>query len=171
MTPSPKLEMVAIGTLKVDPQNVRSHSARNVQAIKTFLAEYGQQKPVVANVEGVVIAGNGVLMAAKELGWTHMMVIRTALDPKKQRQYAVADNRATDLSEFNDQYLISVLKDYPDELPAMGFTDDELQKLLKETTEVPAKTKVDVTTHVKCPKCGHDISIKKSGKNREPAEA
>ena len=66
-----------IGDLNPDPANARKHPDRNLEAIKSSLARFGQKKPLVARpVNGslIVVAGNGTLAAAKMLGWTHLAV-------------------------------------------------------------------------------------------------
>ena len=59
-----KTEKANVADLMLDPSNVRKHSAENLNAIKASLAKFGQQKPIVADKKGVVVAGNGQLMAA-----------------------------------------------------------------------------------------------------------
>ena len=64
-----KLEHVDIKTLKPDPGNARRHDKRNLQAIADSLNQFGQRKPIVVTADGIVLAGNGTLEAAKLLGW------------------------------------------------------------------------------------------------------
>lgn len=56
---------MVIDTLSADPANVRLHDERSIRAIKASLQRFGQQKPVVIDEAGVVIAGNGMLEAAR----------------------------------------------------------------------------------------------------------
>ena len=56
------LETVTIESLKLDPNNARKHSKRNLDAIKASLEKFGQRKPIFVH-NGVVIAGNGTLEA------------------------------------------------------------------------------------------------------------
>ena len=74
-----KLEAISIESLSLDPSNVRKHSRRNLDAIKASLRKFGQQKPIVVDAKCIVLAGNGTLTAAKELGWTEV-VARSVLD-------------------------------------------------------------------------------------------
>lgn len=52
---------------------------KNIEAIKGSLAKFGQQKPIVVNKDNVVVAGNGTLEAARQLGWKEINVVRTNL--------------------------------------------------------------------------------------------
>ena len=49
---------IPIQDLSVDPANARSHNSRNIEAIKSSLVKFGQQKPIVVNAKNEVIAGN-----------------------------------------------------------------------------------------------------------------
>ena len=63
-----KIEQVPVGKLKVDDSNARAHKTKGIDAIKRSLTMYSQQKPIVVDANGVVVAGNGTLQAAVELG-------------------------------------------------------------------------------------------------------
>lgn len=95
------VERVNIDHLQLDERNARAHPEKNLRVIEQSLAKFGQQKPVVVDVDGVVIAGNGLVMAARNLGWKTVNVVRTALTDDLARAYALADNRAGDLSEWD----------------------------------------------------------------------
>lgn len=92
--------VVDISSLKPDRKNARRHSQVNIEAIKNSLKMFGQQKPIVCNKENVVIAGNGTLQAAKELGWSHIAVV--VFDGEKDaRAFAIADNRTAELASWD----------------------------------------------------------------------
>lgn len=96
-----KIETVAVGSLVLDPANVRLHDAKNLEAIKGSLARFGQQKPIVVDAKGVVLAGNGTLTAARALGWKTITVARTSLTGSEAVAFALADNRTSDLSTWD----------------------------------------------------------------------
>lgn len=76
-----QIEEVAIASLAFDPSNARKHSVKNLDAIKGSLAKFGQQKPIVIS-NGVVVAGNGTLEAARSLGWESIRAVTSLeLDP------------------------------------------------------------------------------------------
>ena len=103
-------KLMAISKLAYDPNNAREHGDSNLEYIKGSLAKFGQQKPIVVTPEGLVIAGNGTLEAAKDLGWEKINVIETKLDSLHQTAYALADNRTSETSEWNKETLASSLK-------------------------------------------------------------
>lgn len=68
-----------IDQIVLDPANLRIHGEKSIAAIAASLARFGQQKPVVVDSKGVVIAGNGLLQAAKSLGWNSIAAIESTL--------------------------------------------------------------------------------------------
>jgi ParB-like chromosome segregation protein Spo0J len=129
------VESLALADLAADPANARVHSPRNLDAIKASLQRFGQQKPIVVDSKGVVRAGNGTLAAAKALGWTHIQAIRTDLISSEATAYAIADNRTSDLSEWDDEALARQLDSLRSEgidMHDIGFTDREVAKMLDD---------------------------------------
>jgi len=133
INPELKLLEVSINDLSLDPSNVRKHSDKNMSAITASLNKFGQQKPIVASSEGVILAGNGTYSAAKELGWEKIAVVKTDLiDPIAQKAYAIADNRTNDLSNFDDILLkesLEFLEGHDVELNSMGFDFEDMLAL------------------------------------------
>lgn len=129
-----------------DPANVRKHGEQNLAAIKASLARFGQQKPIVVNQDGVVIAGNGTLMAARALGWQTIKAVRTNLAGSEATAFAIADNRTAELAEWDDaalqQQLAAIAIDDEELLAATGFDEKELAKLA--AANAPEVTEDDV---------------------------
>ena len=126
-----KLEKIGINELSLDPANVRKHDRRNLDAIKASLRKFGQQKPLVVDAKGIVLAGNGTLTAAKELGWTEIEITRTTLSGVDATAFAIADNRTAELAQWEDS-LSDVLKSLADanvNLAELGFTEKEIEEL------------------------------------------
>lgn len=116
-----KLTTTKITELSLDPSNVRKHSRRNLDAIKASLRKFGQQKPIVVDAKGIVLAGNGTLAAAKELGWTEIEITRTTLQGVEATAFAIADNRTAELAEWEDS-----LGDVIKSLIAAGVDKDDI---------------------------------------------
>jgi len=124
----------------MDPANVRTHNEKNLKAIKASLSRFGQQKPIVVDSNGVVVAGNGTLAAADSLGWQDISTVSTELNGSESIAYAIADNRTAELAEWDDESLakqLSALQIESDELlEAAGFSDEELAALVNEVTGI-----------------------------------
>ncbi len=143
---------VPIEGIKADPNNVRQHSLENLNAIKRSLQAFGQQKPIVVTADNVCLAGNGTLSAARALGWTHLAVVQSGLVGRGARAFAIADNRTTDLSQWDDHKLAEQLAELQNDLDldhlATGFDDDQIEKMIDEavgnTSDVDGP-EVDIT--------------------------
>lgn len=126
------LERVALDALREDPANVRRHNPRNLAAIRGSLQRFGQRgRAVVAKRDGTVIAGNGLLAAAHELGWSHVDVhYADDLEGEEARAFAIADNRAGELSFFDEAQLAEQLAAMsPDLVELIGFDAGDLADL------------------------------------------
>jgi DNA modification methylase len=114
--------------LKPDPRNARIHDDRNLAAIGASLRRFGQQKPIVIDAGGIVRAGNGLLAAAKSLGWTHIAAVRTDLTSAELTAYALADNQTATLAGWDRDTLAALIEELQREdatlLDAVGFGDD-----------------------------------------------
>jgi ParB family chromosome partitioning protein len=128
-----KIESVDIDAIHLDPANVRAHPERNLATIKASLARFKQQKPIVVDGDGIVRAGNGTLEAARALGWKTIQVVRTPLKGSEATAYAIADNRAADLAQWDETGLAEQLRSLQSEdfdMDAVGYTDDEIGAML-----------------------------------------
>ncbi len=123
---------VPVGDLSPDPANARLHDERNLEAVAGSLRRFGQQKPIVVDAKGIVIAGNATLEAARRLGWTHVAAVRTRLAGPDRTAYAIADNRTAELATWDNEALARLLADLGDAegLTATGFSIEEAQAAL-----------------------------------------
>lgn len=117
-----KVETVKINSLTMDPDNARKHSPRNIEAIAGSLTSFGQRRPIVV-WDGIVIAGNGTMEAAKSLGWTEIAVVRCPAEwtHEQARAFALADNRTSELGIWDHQLLADQLV----ELDAHGWAVED----------------------------------------------
>lgn len=122
---------IPIADCHLDPTNARTGHA--VDRIAGSLRQYGQRKPIVVNAsEGNKIeAGNGMWLAAKSLGWTHIAAVMVEDDPMTAVGYGIADNRPGDLSRWDTEVLSMLVDSLPPETYT-GFEGDELDVLLAE---------------------------------------
>lgn len=125
-------EKVLISSLVLDPSNARIHDKKNIEAIKGSLAKFGQQKNIVVDSNNIVIAGNGTVIAARELGWTEIWINRTNLEGIDRTAFALADNRTAELAEWDDNVLgetLHGLRELDFDLSSIGFDTSDLDNL------------------------------------------
>lgn len=127
-------ELVPIGQLRQDEDNVRRHDERNLAAIRASLEAFGQRKPIVVDDTGRVLAGNGTLTAAQELGWTQLWARRYDGPPEEARAFALADNRTAELATWDRPLLAAQLEQLADSAwaPATGFEPGEVKPRQRE---------------------------------------
>jgi site-specific DNA-methyltransferase (adenine-specific) len=130
-----KIETLQIKDLTPDPQNARQHDEKNLKAIQGSLKEFGQRKPIVINQDGVIVAGNGTVEAAKRLGWLKIDAVRIPADwtPEQTKAFALADNRTAELAAWSPEVLAAQLV----ELEAAGFEIEEFGFEKIEVAEEP----------------------------------
>lgn len=118
-----------IKSLKPLPGNPRRG---DVDAVAKSYERFGQRKPIVALVDGTVIAGNHQLAAAKKLGWKEIAVVYVDDDNETAKAFALADNRIADLGTYDSEQLMAMLteiKDNKELLLATGYGEHFLDDL------------------------------------------
>lgn len=133
-------EMMDIAALSPDPANARRHNARNLAAIQSSLKRFGQQKPIVIDGNGQIVAGHGMVEAAKALGWKQVAVVRTKLVGQEAAAFAIADNRAAELAEWDFENLAKSLEGIAKDidLNELGWAPHELEPILAANWTPPA---------------------------------
>ncbi len=157
----------SLETLQPDPRNARRHSAENLSLITGSLRELGAARSIVIDEDGVILAGNATVTAARAAGLTQVEVIdadgdtliavrRTGLTPEQKRRLALFDNRAAELADWDPAVLHSLATDTH---LADLWADDDLAALLGQAPEIafPAydESAAEEVAHVTCPECGH----------------
>jgi len=129
------LRRVAIASIRPDPQNARTHDETNVAAIRASLERFGQVEPLVVRPsDGRLIAGHGRLEAMRALGWTEADVVDVEVSDAQAAALGVALNRTAELAGWDSEALAKIIDSLEDDadLAALGFSDGEVDRLLRE---------------------------------------
>jgi len=134
-----EIKSVPISSLVLDPNNARKHSPKNLKAIANSLEKFGQRKPIVVH-NGVIIAGNGTIEAARSLDWTEITITEVPAnwDIDTAKAFAIADNRTAELAEWDTPVLVEQLLEMENDgwdLKEFGFDDGIMESLQKEVDE------------------------------------
>ena len=108
--------MTKINDLKSDHKNARKRTDRSSSLIQKSLEKFGAARSIVIDEENRILAGNGTIEGAKKAGLENVRVIetdgreiiavkRTGLTEDEKVGLALADNRSSDLSEWDDEML------------------------------------------------------------------
>lgn len=91
-----KIEYVPIGELKAYERNAKLHPQEQIQQIKNSILEFGFNDPIAVWKDNEIIEGHGRLMAAEELAYKEIPVIRLdGLSDEQRKAYMLAHNQLT----------------------------------------------------------------------------
>ncbi len=128
------IEQWPLDRLKPYVRNAKMHGADQVAKIAASMAEFGWTVPCLVADDGELIAGHGRVLAAEQLGLKEAPVIVLGhLSDEQRRAYRIADNKLTELGEWNEVVLseeLQLLASEDFDLPLIGFDDGELDALL-----------------------------------------
>lgn len=165
--------MVDLSSLKDHPANYRKHPDDQVQHLISSLGEHGVYKNVVVARDGTILAGHGVVAAARRAGLKKVPAVRLDVGPSDRRavKLMIADNELSRIVEDDDRALTELLKqvrgDDPEQLLGTGYDDERLAGLLAlvaDPVSPIAFRSVDESIHTEyqCPKCSYRWSGKPS---------
>jgi DNA modification methylase len=109
-----------------------------VEKVAQSIKRFGFGAPIVARkADGEIIAGHTRIKAAIKLGLPKVPVRFVELDPVDAHLLALADNKTSELADWNDELLGKLLSDLRAEdvdlLTGTGFTDAEIHRLVDGT--------------------------------------
>src|SRR5690625_5991813 len=124
------IEMWPLSRLQPYAKNAKAHGAEQVAKIAASMAEFGWTVPCLVAEDGELIAGHGRGLAAAQLGLTEAPVIVLGhLSEAQRRAYRIADNKLTELADWDEALLSTELQELVSEdydMSLVGFTDCEL---------------------------------------------
>jgi DNA modification methylase len=143
--------MTSIKDLKSDHKNARKRTDRSAKLIAESLQRFGAARSIVIDEENRILAGNGTIEGAKAAGIKNVRVIetdgteiiavkRTGLTEDEKIGLALADNRTSDLSDW-DKDMLQQLSEEHDIAP--WFDADDLAEILGEVEQLPAEGLTD----------------------------
>jgi hypothetical protein len=128
--------------LTANPENYRSHPDAQLEHLQQSLREFGWYKNVVVTPQGVVLAGHGIIAAAKAEGLAAVPVHVFRGTEAEARKLMVADNEASRLAEDDgeqlSQLLAAIAADSESGLVGTGHDDASLAALLETLAEAVA---------------------------------
>ncbi len=144
------VEAWPIERVKPYPGNPRVNDGA-VAAVAESIKQFGWRQPLVVDRNATVICGHTRLQAARKLGLTHVPVHVADLDDAAAKALRIADNKTSDLSDWDYDLLpieLSALRDLDWDLASLGFSDAELAKLLDESEGFSGETDADAVPEV-----------------------
>lgn len=129
--PEPKVEMVRLDALR--PWNLNPRKNHAVQQIARSIEAFGYLAPIVVQKDTMrVLAGHGRLAALKQMGVEEVPVVVADVDNDRAALYTMADNKLTELAEWDFPAMADLLLDFDArnlDVTLTGFSEAELERI------------------------------------------
>lgn len=119
---------VPIDQLKPHPRNYRQHPDDQLEHIIFSIKTYGFYRSIIACKDGTILAGHGLVEAAKKIKVETVPVVFLDLDQNDPRalKILIGDNEIAKMGEIDDRKLTDMLKEIRDsdfefQVPEIGF--------------------------------------------------
>jgi ParB-like chromosome segregation protein Spo0J len=143
-----KIEYVDIKSIKMYSNNAKLHPKEQIQQIKNSILEFGFNDPL-ALWHDTIVEGHGRLLAAKELGYKELPIIRLDdLSDEQRKAYCLAHNKLTMNSDFDLDVLSAELDSILNiDMSDFGF---DLDLIEDEKPEKEAKFNDSISVVIDC---------------------
>lgn len=192
----PKVETVPIESIRPYWRNPRKNEAA-VPAVKASIERYGFNQPLVVDAKGVIVVGHTRYRALVELGVKEVPVVRPKLTKAQAQEYRIADNKTSELSEWDMDSLIPELRGLNDAVGDMAVffpgedlgriladaasggegyravTDEQMDKVIERQERGMAdltKPRLEAQIELECPGCGERFFVDRDTIEKHPGE-
>ena len=154
-----ELQSVEIAKIKPYKNNAKIHGKNQLKKLQESISEFGFLTPCLIDQEYNLIAGHGRVEAAKNLKYKELpCIVIEGLTELQRRAYIIADNRLSELAEWDNELVARELRDLKESgfnTDVTGFLYDDIdfsfmdepsQNLKKEKSKREAK-------ECECPRC------------------
>lgn len=137
----PTIELLLTSDLKSNLQNPRTHPPAQIRQLAASIKAFGCNSPILVDGENNIVSGNARLAACQLLRWDRVPCIRLdQLNEHQVRAFSIADNRLTELAEWNPTLLGEVFKglavvDLDFSLEITGFSPAEIDLYIEGISE------------------------------------
>ena len=122
---------VKLDDLQFIEKNPRRHTEIQIKELKRSVEMFGQIRPIIVDETNTVLAGNGLLIALRELGWSEGdAYLVKGLSEKDKMRLALADNKVAGLGLDNYVVIDELIQAIGDDLDIPGFDDSILMELV-----------------------------------------
>jgi hypothetical protein len=120
-------------SLRTHPRNPRHRE--NLDDLRASLLRHGQYRPVIATVDGTLLAGNHLWLAMGELGWSECAAVRLDIDPMSEAglRLLAVDNPTGERGGYHSPLLLEILRELAETeagLDGSGYDSGDLEDLV-----------------------------------------
>jgi len=133
-----QIEHINIDSVSPYEKNAKKHPPEQIKQVVESIKRFGWAQPLVVDKEGTLIIGHCRLLAAHELGFTEVPVVRMdKLTQKEIKALRLADNKLNE-SDWDMELVTPELADLGSDLVTItGFSPDLLISPDERDDEVP----------------------------------
>jgi hypothetical protein len=155
--------MSNISELRFDDKNFNDHTEYGMSLLEKSLRDFGAGRSILIDKNNNIIAGNGVIEAAGNIGLEDMQIVETTgdkivavkrtdieLDSREGRGLAMADNATSNADLSWNKGNIEEVSEKFNINPGEWISDWNESKVKTEDEEKPPKM-------VTCPNCGEEF--------------
>ena len=143
---------IAVNELQEYENNPRNNDVA-VDAVAASIREFGFKVPVIIDSKMVIVAGHTRVKAAKSIGMeTVPCIIADDLTPEQIKAFRLADNKVSELSNWDFTKLEEELSGLDIDMTAFGF--DAQEDVNIEDFFEDAEPKEKEPKQIQCPHCG-----------------
>jgi hypothetical protein len=123
-------ETVKLTSLHAPPRNVRKHPPKQIDELARAIEMFGQTRPVVVDEGGMILAGNGLVLALRKLGRKEAAVYRLeGLSQAQKSKLILSDNRIYELGFDDHTGIMEILNSLGGDFEIPGFDTEILKSL------------------------------------------
>lgn len=130
-----EITTVRLTDLKKAEKNIRKHTPKQIAEYVRSLKMFGQVRPIVADEDHVIIAGNGMYDALLEMGAeTAECYIVTGMTENQKKKLMLADNKIYELGYNDIEAFDSIIAELAGDVDIPGW-DEDLLNMLNSTAQ------------------------------------
>jgi DNA modification methylase len=145
--PENEVNLTPIDQIKANPSNPREHSPAHITELSRSIEEFGFTTLILIDEAGMILAGEGKWLAAKQCNMTHVPTrVLSGLTEAKKLLYVIADNQLGLNSIWNEDLLkkaIEKLEREAADLDLTGLSLRDIDRALADLAPEEAFTEED----------------------------
>lgn len=128
---------INISELQHPEKNVRNHSQKQIKEMKRSLEKFGQFRPIVVDEKNIILCGNGLVTAMREMGIKEADVLKyDKLSEKDKKKLMIADNQIASLGTDNFSVIEEFIKSLDGDVDVPGYDEEMLKTLIMDDEEL-----------------------------------
>lgn len=130
-----------IADLRHPEKNIRRHPEKQIKEMKRSLEKFGQFRPVVVDDQNIILAGNGLVTAMRQMGYTEADVLKyDNLSEKDKKKLMIADNQVASLGLDDYGAIEEIIRSLDGDVDIPGYDEDTLRMIVEEAESAVKET-------------------------------